>query len=140
MPGPPPKPDDQRRRRNATVAMTKLPAEGRPGRPPTWPLGTAPSPEERDLWRQLWRTPQAVAWERLGWTRTVARYVAVCLDAERDMHPQLLAETRQLEDRLGLTPMSMLRLRWEIVADEVAEQRQTVESAVTARDRMRAVT
>ena len=37
--GPPPKPAGQRARRNATVAMTKLPAEGRKGRAPKWPLG-----------------------------------------------------------------------------------------------------
>ena len=36
--GPAPKPDGQRRRRNATVAMTKLPAEGRTGPVPDWPL------------------------------------------------------------------------------------------------------
>lgn len=29
----------------------------------------------------------------------------------------LMAEARQLEDRLGLTPMAMLRLRWEISDD-----------------------
>jgi|GEM_PF-6592371 len=34
--GPPPEPG--RRRRNATVAMTQLPAEGRQGPPPAWPL------------------------------------------------------------------------------------------------------
>lgn len=39
MPGPAPKPADQRARRNATFAMTRLPAGGRPGRAPKWPLG-----------------------------------------------------------------------------------------------------
>jgi len=37
--GPPPKHQDMRARRNATVAMTQLPAEGRKGRAPAWPLG-----------------------------------------------------------------------------------------------------
>lgn len=36
--GPPPKPADQRARRNATVAMIRLPADGRKGRAPAWPL------------------------------------------------------------------------------------------------------
>ncbi|MCM0622499.1 hypothetical protein [Nocardioides bruguierae] len=36
--GPPPKPADQRARRNAGVAMTRLPASGRSGRTPKWPL------------------------------------------------------------------------------------------------------
>lgn len=38
MPGPAPKHPDQRARRNATVAMTKLPQSGRKGRAPAWPL------------------------------------------------------------------------------------------------------
>lgn len=36
--GPAGKPADQRARRNATVAMTKLPQSGRSGRAPAWPL------------------------------------------------------------------------------------------------------
>jgi hypothetical protein len=123
MPGPAPKPVDTRRRRNAPLANTlRLPAEGRTGDAPDWPLrGDAP-----DIWSELWATPQAVAWERLGWTRVVARYVNVlslCEDPE-SMNAALLGEARQLEDRLGLSPMAMLRLRWEVAADEVAEQRE----------------
>lgn len=30
----------------------------------------------------------------------------------------LLGEVRMLEDRLGLSPMAMLRLRWEVVEEE----------------------
>lgn len=37
--GPPPKDPDQRARRNATIAMTRLPASGRQGPAPKWPLG-----------------------------------------------------------------------------------------------------
>jgi hypothetical protein len=38
------------------------------------------------------------------------------LAAERPKAPgYLLAEVRQLEDRLGLNPMAMRRLMWEIV-------------------------
>src|SRR5690349_16503502 len=123
MPGPAPKPVETRRRRNAPLANTlRLPAEGRKGDAPDWPLrGDAPA-----IWAELWATPQAVAWERLGWTRVVARYVNVlslCEDPEA-MNAALLGEARQLEDRLGLSPMAMLRLRWEVASDEVAEQRE----------------
>lgn len=38
--GPPPKAPEHRARRNASVNMTQLPAAGRPGRAPTWPLGS----------------------------------------------------------------------------------------------------
>lgn len=37
--GPPPKPAEHRARGNKTVGMTQLPAAGRPGRAPAWPLG-----------------------------------------------------------------------------------------------------
>lgn len=89
------------------------------------------------MWAQLWATPQAVAWDRLGWVRTVGRYCRVAVAAEaRDATAAVMGEARQMEDRLGLTPMAMLRLRWEVVADEVAEQRQ---AGTSARDRMKAL-
>ena len=120
MPGPAPKPADTRRRRNAPLANTlRLPPEGRQGPAPEWPLaGEGPA-----IWPELWATPQAAAWERLGWVRVVARYAKVLLDCESSLSVGLLGEVRQLEDRLGLTPMAMLRLRWEVAADELAERR-----------------
>lgn len=137
MPGPAPKKPEHRIRANTTPATTKLPAEGRTGDPPRWPLPN-PGGEELSVWSELWATPQAVAWERLGWTRIVARYARALVEAEkRDATAALMAEVRQVEDRLGLTPMSMLRLRWEVVADEVAEQRQ--QQSTSARGRIRAV-
>ena len=114
--GPPPKPASQRRHRSKTLADAKvtLPPEGRQGPPPRWPLGRAAAAQSR-LWRELWATPQAAAWEHLGWPRVVARYVLLLLEAEKaGASPALLAEVRQMEDRLGLSPMALLRLRWEI--------------------------
>lgn len=151
MPGPPPKPVGERRRRNATVAMTQLPAEGRKGPAPDWPLPGLPTDDEglfailegreADLWDELWATPQAVAWERMRWLRTVARYVRFEVRAETgDLKAG--AEARLLEDRLGLSPQAMLRLRWEVSADEVAEQRdeRTAQAGKkTARQRLRVV-
>jgi hypothetical protein len=130
MPGPAPKPADQRKRRNAPMANTlKLPSQGREGKPPRWPAGMQKmTTDQRRLWRELWATPMAVAWERLGWTRVVARYVVTVTAAQASLESEnpnaaLMGETRQLEDRLGMTPMAMLRLRWEVTEDEVAEQR-----------------
>lgn len=71
------------------------------------------------LWAELWSRPQAVEWERQAMTRLVARYVAKCARAETARAPVTLqAEVRQLEDRLGLSPMALLRLRWVIVDDD----------------------
>ncbi|MGA4864115.1 hypothetical protein ACPB9J_15860 [Streptomyces lavendulocolor] len=96
---------------------------------------------EAELWHDLWATPQAAAWERLGWTREVAQYVRWKVQAELgDLDAS--KEARQLGDRLGLTPLAMLRLRWEIAPDEVAEQRQERSSRSrprTARERLKVV-
>ena len=102
--------------------MTRLPQAGRQGEAPEWPVGT-PNSREAQLWHRLWLTPQAVAWEALGWVDTVARYARVLAVAERrNAHPVMLAEARQLEDRLGLNPMAMLRLRWEVTDEDATDQ------------------
>lgn len=149
--GPAPKPNDQRRRRNATIAMTQLPAEGRRAEAPRFPLpplvvkGDGDGLEvlrerELDLWDELWSTPQAVMWERTRSALAVARFVRFSVLAEGG-DVKSATEARQLEDRLGLNPQAMLRLRWEIAPDEVAELRQdrTARAPKTARQRLRVV-
>lgn len=119
MPGPPPQ--KNARRRNARPDWRQLPAAGREGPVPEFPLGK-PSKAVAALWDELWHSPQAVAWEDLGWTRVVARYTKLVLVAEKpDAPAALLAEVRQLEDRLGLSPMAMRRLQWEIEERPVLE-------------------
>jgi hypothetical protein len=67
------------------------------------------------IWQYLWRLPQAVAWEELSLVRTVARYALVLgLGEKPGASPALLSELRQLEDRLGLNPLAMRRLFWEV--------------------------
>lgn len=134
MPGPPPTQNPVRR--NARSGPLKLPAEGRQGDPPPWPLASLSEAEE-SAWGALWHTPHAVAWERLGWTRTVARYCRVMLEAEEPgANPNVRAEARQMEDKLGLTPKAMRMLLWEVVSDEVTEKRR---AAPSARKRIKAV-
>jgi hypothetical protein len=143
--GPPPKAAGQRRRTNAVPGTVYLPSEGRQGEPPEWPLASMTLAEEF-AWAELWAKPQAVAWERLAIpVRVVARYCRTACAAESAIAGkptvagvQSMGEARQMEDRLGLTPMAMLRLRWEIVADEVAEARADAPQPVTQR-RIRAV-
>src|SRR5881628_1683504 len=114
----PPKLDPQRGHRGRSIRL--LPAEGRNGGLPPWPLTGRQTAAEREAWPQLWRTPQAVAWEQLGWTRTVARYCRVMIAAEdRDASAAIIAQATVLEDRLGLTPKAMRLLLWQIAHDEV---------------------
>jgi len=116
-----------------------LPKSGRPGAPPRFPMPKATKPE-RELWAELWSTPQAVAWEQLGWTRVVARYCRMTLQSEAEGAPiALAAEVRQLEDRLGLSPMAMRRLSWKVDdRDELADKRDEVASTPRTR-RVKAV-
>lgn len=77
---------------------------------------------ERELWRDLWRTPQAAQWGQMAWTRDVAQYARLKVRGELgDM--DAAKEARQWSDRLGLNPLAMLRLRWEIERTEDAEAR-----------------
>lgn len=123
MPGPAPK--DPKR------AWVKLPAEGRKGPAPKWPLAVAATPDERSVWRNVWASPQAVGWERLRYVRVVARFCRLVVEAEKPgAGSRLLAEVRQMEHDLGLTPMGLRRLEWTIVEDEVTEKRQDDDDAV----------
>jgi hypothetical protein len=136
-----PKPNAQRRRGLANGVITRLPAEGRKGGPPPWPLSGAGC--DLEIWAELWSTPQAAAWETLGpgMVRVVARYVVLLAEAEVG-EPKVAAEVRQVEDRLGLSPLAMLRLRWEIAPDEVAEQRDqrtATKAQADVRSRLRIV-
>ncbi|SRR6266498_1561915 len=133
--GPAPKPESQQRRpgRGLAANMTRLPAAGRMDPPPAWPFGGRVAKAQAAVWASLWATPQAVEWERLGWTRVVARYARLLLQAERpSATAALLAEVRQLEDRLGLSPMAMLRLRWTV--DEAPKDRPVASVVDLAKD------
>jgi hypothetical protein len=125
--GPPPKPASQRRRTNPTVAMVQLPLEGYDGDVPDFPLDH-PSMRELDRWNVLWRLPVAIMWARQRCELVVARYVRNCLTIEQGgvsvATAHLNAEVRQQEDRLGLSPMALLRLRWEVLPDQIEEQRE----------------
>lgn len=99
---------------------------------PNWPLSGKQSAAEREAWAELWSTPQAVAWERLGagCVREVARYCRLRTAAEKpNATAAQQAQVTALADRLGLTPKAMRLLLWEIVEDEVGMQRQETEGA-----------
>ena len=118
MPGPLQDPRARRRSRNGPPVM-RLPAEGRQGSAPEWPLSEA-SAEELEIWSSLWRTPQSAAWPP-GWTRTAARLARMLAEAEiPEARASLLSEVRQLEAALGLSPGSMARLHWQIERTEPA--------------------
>ncbi len=138
-----PKPAGERRRRNAPLANTlKLPRAGRKGKPPAFPGEL--NDYDAAVWADLWRTPMAVAWELDNNIRTVARYLRVMRAAEvgletGDIPAAALAEVRQLEDRLGLTPMARLRLRWEIDGTDDVAAARAAKKPPASRRRLKAV-
>lgn len=136
--GPPPDPNALRRERDKGDWLD-LPADGREGDPPEWPLSPVASKRERTLWADLWGRPQAVAWERHGSAPIVGLYVRRFAEAERRNAPVNVSTlVRQLADELGLTESGMLRNRWRVVAGGDVEEEPRPEMS-SARDRFRVV-
>lgn len=61
----------------------------------------------------------------------------IAITFESPVQAPMLAEIRQLEDRLGLTPMARLRLGWEIAEDDDAGAAATEEKDELAERRAR---
>lgn len=191
--GPPPDPNALRRDRPKDKdGWTSLPANGRKGRMPKWPLlpdltltaerafqqdtvdgidGELTEAEmsgdeqeirqlrqslqaarlrlftiqsqierqdkvEKQLWREAWKTPQAEAWDRLGWYRDVAQYVRHKTLGEMGSIKDA-QEARQWSDRLGLNPVAMLRLRWRVTIDELQARREAAPAPTPPGNSMR---
>lgn len=138
-----PAPDPNALRRDREGEWTILPAEGRKGETPDWPL-TDVQPREWDLWRGLWAKPQAVVWEQRGSHLEVALFARRLAEAEqRDASTSLGTLVRQMMDSLGLTTPGLRNNRWRIAADEVGEVRQQRSRPRTqrssSRDRLKSV-
>lgn len=148
--GPAPDPNALRRDRVGDAAgWTTLPAAGRSGEPPLWPL-TEASDRELHFWRELWAKPQAAEWERLGLALEVALYVRRLVEVEEPGRPTSLGTlVKQLAEQLGLTIPGMRMLRWKIGSDQVAAKRaekaaeepaeEPASGRKSARDRFRVV-
>lgn len=143
--GPPPDP----RSLKSAASMDKggwrtLPAEGRTGEPPEWPL-TEAADRELELWDDQWAKPQAVAWEAMGQELEVALFVRTLAEAERaDGRVDVKKMVRSYLDSLGLSVAGMNRNRWK-VAPAVEEPAAAVLAASpptrrpSARDRLKVV-
>lgn len=129
-----------------------LPARGRTGRAPAFPLpkimrfvmvpgaegkptrqvdaGVSNEFRKRELaiWADLWKTPQAVAWERepYRWS-TIAKYARImtATEAEPDASAALLSRERELRIECGLSADGLKANGWGIAPDEMAAKRAT---------------
>lgn len=124
MPGPAPNPDA--RRRNDRNAWRILPAScTRPA-----PKSPIPGRPAAKLWAHLWSLPQAELWHEQNAVLVVARYarMTLSLDAAYDVAGEgspvdvskIAAELRQIEDRLLISPSTLIRARCVIAEPEIA--------------------
>lgn len=124
MPGPAPKPDAERLRRNApTFGWVELPADGREGPIPDlpdpqpwmvekggWPVAT------RAAWKRLWEKPQATQWDQDGTTLHGWALLHASM-AINGVTSAGLGELRSIEGLHGLSPKAMVQLRWRVTGD-----------------------
>ena len=134
--GPVPDPLALRRDRPSDKAgWTHLPAAGRQGPTPAWPL-TRASKRELTLWEREWRRPQAVMWEANHQEEEVATFVRWFAKAERpDAATNLGTLVKQLQETLGLSLPGLARNRW-IIASASGEIRPRMVASVSSKERV----
>lgn len=123
----------------ALVEVTSLPMAGYAGRVPAFPLpkifrgldsdgrpnkAAADSfrKREMDIWREVWRTPQAAAWSIDTWRwPTVAEYcrIKAAVELDPDSNAALLSRLREYRNEIGLSPDGMKANGWAISRDQV---------------------
>ena len=128
----------------------RLPARGRPGNPPAFPIpklvrfvmdrsgdgkpvkvssdGASDAFRKRELeiWRAQWKKPIAFLWEREPWRwDRVAMYcrLTAVIEAEPDSNASLISRQREIANEQGLTPDGMIANGCAVAPDELAAQR-----------------
>lgn len=115
MPGPLPKPAEQRTRRHKVIGQQKLEAPSKPDGIPPCPMPSHPKTQE--WWDTIWRSPMAKVWadtDVFALERLALLWDLVYLGAAT---AAILAEMRQMEDRYGLSPAALRKLQWEVEAN-----------------------
>jgi hypothetical protein len=138
--GPAPDPSALRRDRDGGEWVS-LPASGREGPTPAWPLQPKATKRQAELWETLWAKPQAIMWELRGQQMEVALYVRRFSEAEKPGSPVTLSTwvVRQMEV-LGLSSMGLRANKWRIGDEKDAVKRQQVRSSgPSARERFQVV-
>jgi hypothetical protein len=143
MPGPAPKSDEQRQRRNRPATQAQLVANPQADVPPLPPLPTEIvrghegeiveerrpewSPVVVEEWAAIWRSPMASQYTETdahGLLQLMILTQALWDADGADSRQKLHAEIRLARRDFGLTPMSRASLHWSIMeTEEKAEQR-----------------
>ena len=124
-----PQPDPGSARSDARgLKFSTLPAEGYSGTVPAFPIPNLMTDDERPkvhpiskrekvLWRQAWRSPQAVVWADESWRWPIL--AEMCrLQATVELQPgrsaALVGQLHRHRDQLGLTPAGLRENGWQI--------------------------
>lgn len=136
--GPAADPTSQRSQRVDRAGWVHLPAAGREGVPPAWPL-PRPTKFELQVWSDAWRKPQALMWARRGWEVQVALYVRTLRQASgAGARASTMTVLLRQEVNLGLTEDGLARNRW-IIDDAPTAAAPPRRSTSNAKDRIRLI-
>ncbi len=124
--------------------VTETLPRARAGRAPAWPLSTA-TPTETKVWREHWKLPQAIIWERNEQHMMVAMYVRTFVQAmEHDAKPSLRSLVLRQQQNLLLDVMALRRAGFQISRRETTSGQPASTSSPTEhgsthdfRDRLR---
>lgn len=140
------------------LVLTALPSEGRKGNAPAFPLpqisrfgadgvNAAATKKFRsreiEIWRQIWKTPQACWWEANEWMwDSVAEFcrIKTAVELDPDSNAALLSRLREYRNSIALSPDGLKSNGLAIAANEVAAkatQRQATKKAAAAPKRER---
>lgn len=147
---------------STTVEVTSLPMAGYTGRAPAFPLpkigrgldadgnpnrAAADSfrKREMEIWREVWKTPQAAAWSIDPWRwPTVAEFcrIKAAVELDPDSNAALLSRLREYRNEIGLSPDGMKANGWAISRDQVtprAEKKAAAKTTAKPQRRLRSV-
>lgn len=126
MPGPAPKPEALRQRRNKSTTRAVLPAEAEPRaakpRLPACPNEGGWHAMARRWWRDIWSSPMSLEFLR-GDEPAIYRLVVLVDVFWKTGDLATAREIRLLEREFGLTPLSRRRLEWSTAQAEEAKEK-----------------
>lgn len=148
-----PAPDPRSGRSEARgLSFRMLDPAGYEGKAPSFPIPSLVdeqgkvskvSRRERQIWRGLWKTPQAIAWVEQSWRwRMLAEYCRLTAMCELDPNAAMIGQLHRYRDQLGLSPAGLKENGWLIGVPASSAGGQTgVEPTVRggSRARLRAV-
>lgn len=112
------------------LSYRTLDAAGYQGDAPEFPLPDQLA-REAEVWAEVWRTPQAIAWATESWRwRIVAMYVRVAVACESpEVTAASLAQVHRFADQVGLTPAGLKENGWQVGAVAVEDEESAEDTA-----------